>query len=419
LKRQQNSRVAVVNFNAPELHQLAAALSAADMLHVNCRMYANKGRRWERLIETLPFIGKSYGRTFGRRRLTDPGLSERTVELSVAADWAAALVARASVLPSATRELWKDRLYEKMREGIANGSVKHVTGATHVVAYPGCGHKAFRRLSREGGAAVLSYPIAHHAYHLRLRNEEAERQPEFADSWRVFENSEKEYLEILDTECRSADRILVGSSFVSDTFVSEGLDRDKIEVIPYGVDTQLFAMPERASPREELSILFVGQISQRKGLSYLFEAYDGFRRPGTSLTLVGRYVGPAERWARYRSLYTHIDHLPRAALADVYGRSDVFVFPSLLEGMPLVVLEAMASGLPVIVTPNGCSDIVRDGVDGFVVPIRDPEAIRHKLELLSADADLRRRMGESARERALTYTWPRYTAAVMQSIARM
>ena len=86
----------------------------------------------------------------------------------------------------------------------------------------------------------------------------------------------------------------------------------------------------------------------------------------------------------------------------------MFVFPTLIEGMPIVVLEAMASGLPVITTPNGPGDIVRDGVDGFVVPIRDPDAIVEKLEYLRAHPEHRREMGINARQRALEFSWAAY-----------
>jgi glycosyltransferase involved in cell wall biosynthesis len=93
----------------------------------------------------------------------------------------------------------------------------------------------------------------------------------------------------------------------------------------------------------------------------------------------------------------------------LYRESDVFVFPTLLEGMPLVVLEAMACGLPVITTANGPGDIVRDGVDGFIVPARDADVISERLERLYRDPELRATMGRNASARAREFDWPAYT----------
>jgi glycosyltransferase involved in cell wall biosynthesis len=92
------------------------------------------------------------------------------------------------------------------------------------------------------------------------------------------------------------------------------------------------------------------------------------------------------------------------------------VFPTLLDGMGLVVLEAMASGLPVITTPNGPGDLVRDGVDGFVVPIRDVDAIIEKLEFLRTHPEERLRMGQNAQERAKEFTWESYKMKVMEFV---
>jgi glycosyltransferase involved in cell wall biosynthesis len=116
-------------------------------------------------------------------------------------------------------------------------------------------------------------------------------------------------------------------------------------------------------------------------------------------------------------LFRHVPHLTRPALAQQYRESDVFVFPTLLEGMGLVVLEAMACGLPVIVTANGPGDIVRDGIDGYVVPIRDEAAIVDRLERLYANPALRVEMGRNARRRSLEFGWGQYTSKVTEYLA--
>ena len=146
-------------------------------------------------------------------------------------------------------------------------------------------------------------------------------------------------------------------------------------MIPYGADAARFSPGHRDEQETAaddaargLHVLFVGQLSQRKGLSYLLRAYDAFRGPGTQLTLVGAYYGETGALAPYRDTFRHIPHLPQSDLAGLYRQADVFVFPTLIEGLGMVVLEAMATGLPVITTPNGPADVVRDGIDGFVVP---------------------------------------------------
>jgi len=95
--------------------------------------------------------------------------------------------------------------------------------------------------------------------------------------------------------------------------------------------------------------------------------------------------------------------------------ADVFVFPSLFEGSAVVTYEALASGLPCVVTPNAGS-VVREGKDGFVVPPRDVEALAFAMERLGEAPELRAALGSSARTRALEFDWPRYHAAVVEAI---
>jgi glycosyltransferase involved in cell wall biosynthesis len=126
------------------------------------------------------------------------------------------------------------------------------------------------------------------------------------------------------------------------------------------------------------------------------------------LTLVGATFGSAAGLARYMGAFHHVPWLRHDQMPSAFRAADVFVFPSLLEGSASVVLEAMASGLPVVVTPNAGADAVREGIDGFVVPIRSPEAIAERLDRIGADDALRERMGRAARERAHEFTWAEF-----------
>jgi hypothetical protein len=400
--------VIVANLNAPEISHLGVELERRGMLHSYVRQYVNKGRRWEKCLARVPGIGGMYGRTLGRRT-PPPGLPlARVVEAGIAPDFLAALVGRLPLLPHELRRRAAQALVIAAEQAVATRASQLAARGSVVLASYGTGQRAFEIAERSGARRVLNYPIANNVFQARFYEEEAALAPEFAGALPRLDELPRAYSEQLERECELADRILVGSAFARDSFIQVGHDPRKIVAIPYGVDAERFfpsATPRREGP---FRVLFVGQVGQRKGASYLFQAYDMFRKPDTELHVVGSFVADQKIYGRFAPLYRHTDNLPQAAIAALFREADVFVFPTLVEGMGLVVLEAMASGLPVITTTHGPGEIVRDGLDGFLVPIRDPEAIAARLERLYRDPDLRQSMGRNAREQALRHTWQVY-----------
>lgn len=405
-------KVLVVTSSNPEVDWLAARLCSVGNLEVCVRRYAYMSRWWERLLQHLPVISQFYSSTFGRRRLPFGLVPEKVVEAGVFYDFLFAALLRTKGSKALLRT--SAHLSNMRSAAIARRGAFLSRNAKIVVANYGVALPAFQRVKRNGGRAILNYPNAHHRFQVRLLQEEAEREPEWAST---FTTEITDKAELFDQECSQADTILVGSSFVKHTFETEGLDSSKIRVVPYGCDVSLF-QPIRKSDKSTFRVLFVGQLTQRKGLSYLLKAYSQFHGPGTELVLAGRQVGDPAVLESYRHLFQWAGNLPHSRLIDLYPSADVFVFPTLLEGLPLAVLEAMASGVPVITTSHGPGDVVRDGIDGFIVPIRNPEAIVQRLEQLKDNPDMRLAMGMSARQRALEFTWERYcqkaAAVVMQ-----
>lgn len=408
--------VVVANLSAPEINRLGVELERRGVLVHYVRQYVNKHRWWEKLVERAPGLGRLYARTFGRRTAPAGLPLHKVVEAGVMQDVLAAAVGRLPFLSGS----WRSEVENSLRFG-AEHAVARVAGhcadaADVVVASYGTGRYAFETVRRAGGRAVLSYPIAHKVFQERLYEEEAALQPEFAGALPRLDLLPQEYTERLDIECELADRILVGSAFVRESFVASGFDAGKIAVTPYGVDTERFA-PRRA-PRQDgvFRVLFVGYIGQRKGMSYLLQGYESFRRPDSELHLVGNHVPGHEVYRRYLHLYRHTPNVPQSDLPAIFHEADVFVFPTLIEGMPLAVLEAMACGVPVITTRHGPGEIVRDGVDGFLVPIRDPQAIAYRLEQFYRDRDLRQQMGKNAREQALRHTWETYARCAADAV---
>ncbi len=402
----------VVNFNAPELNVLADALADARSLRRLVRPYVTRDRWLERAVSRLPSVGKLYNSTFGRRRLRSSATLDLTTEAGVVPDILAAAAARMSWIPSHVRGSCVHRLHERVRRSISQAAVPHCINAGSVVAYPGFAERAFGAAlgSAPRPLRVLSYPIAHHRFHLALRNEEALREPTFQGTWPPLSHFTGGYLGQLDREIELADIVVVGSKFVRRSFVEHGVPEGKVKVIPYGVDLGVFDRPSVTAAHRPFTIVFAGQIGQRKGISYLLEGYRRFAQGDTRLVLIGGIVGDGSALAAHRSCFEHVAHLTRPDLAARFSQADAFVFPTLLEGMPLVVIEAMACGLPVITTARGADEIVRDGVEGFIVPVRDPGAIADRLGLLYHDAALRRRMGEAARRRAREFSWSSFAS---------
>jgi glycosyltransferase involved in cell wall biosynthesis len=407
-------RVSVVNFNSPELNQLALALATDGRLTALVRPYLNKQRTWERWLASLPLAGGAYQRTFGRRLALGDTLAALTDEAGVLPDILAAVVGRSPWTSSSARRSLTARLHMQVRDAVALRARRWVERSDCVVGYEGFALPAFEYAKALGTrSAVLNYPVAHHRQRRRVRLEEIAREPGFESTWPDFDDWPAGHEQRLDDEIGLADAILVGSTYAADSFVAEGVDRSKVRVVPYGVDLQTFRPGPASTPKPGFQVIYAGQLTQRKGLAYLLRGYQQFARADSRLTLVGSTVGDPSALAPFAHLFDHVPHQTRPALADRYRAADVFVFPTLIEGMPLVVLEAMACGLPVIVTANGPGDIVRDGVEGFVIPERDEEAVADRLHRLHSDPALRQAMGRAAAQRAKEFSWQAYATKAM------
>ena len=219
----------------------------------------------------------------------------------------------------------------------------------------------------------------------------------------------------LDAEFALADDLIVLSSFQARTFTEEGVDEGRLHVLALGVDIEMF-LPAHSPRRDAFTIGFVGQVTQRKGISYLLAAFEAVRPLGARLLMVGRPVGSKRPWLR-RGVEHHAA-VARWELPDFYRQMDVFVLPSLIEGFPQTALEAMACGVPVIVSENTFgSDVVVDGYNGYVVPIRDVDAIVDRLRTLSSDESLRSTLAANARATAERFTWEAFGRRLLEVLS--
>lgn len=266
------------------------------------------------------------------------------------------------------------------------------------------GWVAARKAKRDGIKVICDMREEHPQYQADILSEEA------AHLGIDFRGTGSNYMQRVVEEIGLADYIFCPSSYAKRTFVERGISENKLLVCPYGVDAGQFTTTRREVQRKDFSVLFLGQLSMRKGVHYLLEAFRKAALPNAKLILAGP-VDPAYRSVldRYQGLFEETGRVPHSAVQDCYFGADVFVMPSLADSYGLVVSEAMSAGLPVIVSENtGMADFIRDGREGFVVPIRDSDAIADKLTFLYENRDLCAAMGSRGMATARSLDWNNY-----------
>lgn len=259
------------------------------------------------------------------------------------------------------------------------------------------------RLRQEGHFVVLDVPIAPLTYAKRLHQEG--RANFLLDDPRLREVE-------LDA-FRRADMLIAPSRFVSDELIHAGIEPGRIVVVEFGVDTPVAVSKKAGEHRKTggLEFCFAGTVNRRKGIPDLIAAWSHPDFTRDRLHLCGRVfpeVSKVLAGAGGGAIIT-------PGFVDTFSyfpQCDVFVFPSWLEGSAKAVYEAMACGLPVIVTRSSGS-IVRDGVEGFVIDAGDVAGLRERMLWFKDNPDTLLTMGEAARARAQEFSWGRYTERVI------
>lgn len=252
-------------------------------------------------------------------------------------------------------------------------------------------------------------------YEERLLAEESvlwpdwEKEPATVQEDELFARESEEWL--------LADLIIVNSGFTQHALTELGAPPDKIRIVPLAVDCQRFRPLPCRRTSDRVHFLFLGTVGLRKGIQHALQAMRLIHNSHVQLTIAGRadFKFHLEKIIEYSDMVNYIGHVP-GEIVSTYQQADVYIFPTISEGFGLTQLEALACGLPVITTPN-CAAVVRDGVDGFIVPIRDPDALAEKMELLARDRELLAWMSRNARERALEFSWEKYQERLVNAVS--
>lgn len=276
-----------------------------------------------------------------------------------------------------------------------------------VFGYPFGSEPIFVEAKKCGIKCIYEQTTAYYKSLKQITSKEKFENRNWADSISIYEEPQV-VLDKLDRELEMADFVIVASSYIKETLIEGGIAKEKVKIIPYGFPKVNPKKYRTISKGDRIKLLFAGNLSQLKGLSYLSDAIKGLEEY-VELTLIGSCSEKNEQIQNFIRLHKYLGVLSHADLLNEMHKHDVFVFPSLCDGWGMVVSEAMSQGTPVIATMNSCGpDIIKNNENGWLVPIRDSNSIREILQDIIADPYLIKKMGEKAVKTAESRPWTDY-----------
>ncbi len=286
---------------------------------------------------------------------------------------------------------------------------------TAVHAYEDCSLWQFREAKRLGKACIYDMPIG---YYPAWERTQADLAKELADWLPAGGLSSNRHVrpEQKRQEMELADLVMVPSSFVAKT-IQTFLPNKTLALAPYGVDLEFWSMKPRNRAPEILRFIFAGQISLRKGIPGLLMAWEKAGLRSSELLLVGSWQLSESKRASLPKGVSHVPTCSPEGLKSSYDEADVFVFPSCFEGFGLVLLEAMACGLPAIASTATAGPDVLTEASGRIVPVNDVEALVEALRWFDQNRDGLPAMALAARSQAEACTWKGYRHCVQEAVA--
>ncbi len=322
-------------------------------------------------------------------------------------------LAKIEMLRRPWEQPWSWFVHESLDAYVA----RHLPECNVLLALSGSGLRSASVAKQRGIKFVCDRGSSH------IRYQEAILREEFARWSERFAGIDPRVIDKEEAEYEAADMVTVPSEFALRSFIEMGISPQKLRKIPYGVDVRRFE--KSAEPqRGHFEVLFVGQVSFRKGVPDLLQAFTRVKHPRKRLRIVGSMRPEMRRYFDRHPPGSDVEllgHVPQTKLKNFMSRAHVMVLPSVEEGLAIVQAQALACGCPVIGTWNtGAADLFKDGVEGFIVPPRDPDAIAERLQMLADDPERRERMSEAALKRvAVLGGWDAYGERVASVLAEL
>lgn len=319
--------------------------------------------------------------------------------------------------------LWLGKLFPKLgltnikaaeMYGRASRKYLHDADIFHVRAGNGQGG-AIETAKKNGMKVIVDQSIAHNAFIEKQLKQDYEKYGlDFGFSstfWKGVLN-----------DCNKADLLLVNSDFVKQTFIDEGYDAGKIEVVYLGVRDDFYKLKTDYSIKGTTKILFTGGFGFRKGGLYLLQALQQLESENFDyeMYIVGSYQDEREILQNYdTSKIRYIGFIPQDELKHYLSQSDIYIFPSLAEGCASSGMEALCAGIPVIATQESGLPI-QHLETGYIIPSKSSKAIVQAIKDVATDRILRERIGTRAADMIREkYTWEKYAELVVNSYKKV
>lgn len=286
---------------------------------------------------------------------------------------------------------------------------------TAVYGYEDSCLHTFKAAKQRGIRCIYELPIAYCASAQDILKEEALRYPDWEPTLLGNRDSEEKN-QMKAEEIALADLILCPSTFVQDSIPGAITKKTPVALIPYGCPS---VSPRRAMPSfsKKLRFLFVGALGQRKGLADLFEAFKILNRKDIEIITLGPLLAPLEFYKKHCPSLQWEGPRSNAAILEYMQSCHVLVLPSLVEGRAIVQLEALACGLPIIITRHtGGEDLVEPYQTGLLIPPRSPEKLAEAMAWFADKRQLLPTMQDRCVEKARECSWEGFRQRLLTTL---
>ena len=316
--------------------------------------------------------------------------------------------------------LWQHLNSKSFGKKVAKYAIKNQ--ADIVIAYDTNALDCFQYLIKHNSniVRVMDVSAANRIYMKNIYENDFAKAPLFSkklkEERRILWNTKN--IQRLQQELESTQFFLVPSNFVKESLEYSGISPNQILMCPYGANFTVDSSNKKFNFSNRLEVVYVGNITEMKGIYYLLEAAKSLDSERFHFTVVGKYDNTDHIFDKYMDTVTFTGRVSHERVKEILSNSDVFVFTSLGEGLSLSVLEALSCGLPCIVTKNsGANDAIVDYKNGFVIDIQRTDEIQDRLIWIDAHRELLPEMSINAKKAAQQYSWSNHEDKLIEAIS--